>query len=303
VWDVQSGEVLALIQSIEDFPGPIGAFSPDGQLVATSTVDFWYTPTVRVWDVNSGAELYTFKNGRDFAFSSDGTVLAIVDQEENSIHIWDVVTHAEVRTFTDPRIAYAGHLAFSPDGKLLAMTGQDIAGNGAVWLWDMTSGNVLETMQIHLIHLNVDLDILSSVAFSPDSSLLVLTSPDQTVRLLNVISGVDQQAFQDLYGVFSIEFSADGNQLAMVGGHRSPVLWVGTLGTELQAFPGFYSHGFGVDGTVLLIIGGDEVQLWDTTSYTVLANLTGAKNPTFSPDGNLIAASGPEGEVQLWGIE
>ena len=66
-------------------------------------------------------------------------------------------------------------VAFSPDGKTLAMASHE----GTVQLWDVATGKLLETLKGHS-------SAVQAVAFSPDGRTLASGSTDQTVRLWNV---------------------------------------------------------------------------------------------------------------------
>ena len=66
-------------------------------------------------------------------------------------------------------------VAFSPDGKTLAMASRE----GTVHLWDVATGKLLETLKGHS-------SAVDAVVFSPDGRTLASGGSDQTVRLWNV---------------------------------------------------------------------------------------------------------------------
>ena len=122
--------------------------SPDGKLVASIADDM----LCKVWDAKTGKIVHTLKGHKektpnDFnsmlyavAFSADGTLLATGDKVGHVV-VWDVKTGKELGTCEAPvmytwdkqqRLHSIGgirSLAFSPDGKSLAVGGMGKVGN------------------------------------------------------------------------------------------------------------------------------------------------------------------------------
>jgi hypothetical protein len=114
-------------------------------------------------------------------------------------------------------------VAFSPDGKTLAMASQE----GNVHLWDVASGRLLETLKGHSSGVN-------AVVFPPDGRTLASGSFDETVRLWNVETRRELMQLDHGSVVFaavkSLAFSPDGKQL-LAGGDgtalwsTAPIVW------------------------------------------------------------------------------
>ncbi|GAA2623340.1 hypothetical protein GCM10010399_63230 [Dactylosporangium fulvum] len=139
LWQAETGTELA---TLTGHTGVIWgcAFSPDGALLATSGDD----RTVRVWRTSDGAPRWVLPHSRGAGtcpFSPDGTLLASCDEQE--LRLWDVATGT-------PRRVLSGHTgfifqaAFSPDGALIATTGND----STVRVWQVSSGRCVCALRL-----------------------------------------------------------------------------------------------------------------------------------------------------------
>ena len=144
---------------------PIGAFSPDLQIVATGETGTNRDESLSLINSEDGTTLYRLnKNIRDVSalvFNPNGD--SFVSGERNgTITIWDVNTGMELHSFQGHADAIFS-LAFSPDGNVLASGGAD----NIVNLWQASDWQ-------HLGFLDEHSDDIRTLAFSPDGRYLAV---------------------------------------------------------------------------------------------------------------------------------
>ncbi len=226
----------------------------------------------------------------------------------DSVHLVDAGTLAELRTLSVE--AWAGSLAFKPDGTLLALAAKD----GTVQLWQPATGQLICKLQAH--HPGA-----KSVAFSPDGHWLASTGNDAYVRLWDVSAlpqagGCDLKPSAEMIGgVFSVPFavfSPDGTIIASVDYQAIRLREVASqrLALAILVDTSVFCLAYSPDGS-LLASGdlGNTVRLRDTASGEVLRVLTipGLPNAfiwseAFSPDGKLLTAGSSDATLSLWDV-
>jgi len=98
------------------------AFSPDGRLLATASVD---DSTARLWEVASGQERGRLAHDREVygvVFSPDGRLLATASWDSTA-RLWNVTSGQERGRLAHDSGVHG--VAFSPDGRLLATASWD----------------------------------------------------------------------------------------------------------------------------------------------------------------------------------
>jgi WD40 repeat protein len=155
-----------------------------------------------------------------FAFSPDGKTIATTDND-GRVALRDTEGGSGIRRFLDVHLDLAWGVAFSPDGRFLAVGGVE----PGVVIFDLTSDRVR-----HL--LNTALCNTKALAFSPDGLVLAATTERNGDIILWDLAG-DRllRAFHGHSPGLCLAFSPDGRTLAAgERGKRTVRLWVRETG-------------------------------------------------------------------------
>lgn len=275
-------------------------FSPDLRYVATDSPD----NTVVLWDIHSGGKIQEFKPGhgraiRAVAFAPGKPYLASADLG-GILKIWDIVTGKKklVRDIGNP----IWGLAFSPDGRWLAITTQ----TQTVQILDMDTKRLLQPFAIKE-------GLLSQAFFSPNDNRLAATTLDGRLYFWDVPTRRTLPlTLSHVSEILSLAFSPDGKTLATSSNDRTVKLWEMTTGKELPAIRG---HGSSVnfvdwssDGKLLVTGAGDRTcKIWDAfaKAMPVLPNqpVRSYLMTAFSSVDELIALGiTDDKQVKLWNL-
>jgi RNA polymerase sigma factor (sigma-70 family) len=273
---------------------PIAAItcSSDGTMAATAGSD----GSVRVWQARTGKALRRLHVGRDIhavAFSpgkpqAGGGLLAAVDHN-GWVTLWQTRTWQEVRVL---KSFQARALAFSPDGKSLAIAGYRF--RPKEWPFGSAVLVDLETFQ-PIRRLDRISQSVMSLAFSPDGRFLATGASGERTNGPMPEGGLKFDA-----NVMRVWEVASGRELCQFGGSKISVTGL----------------AFAPDGRSVAGVGHEEFYssndpgiliVWETATGQERARLVGHKGPVgavaFAADGNLLASSGSfDSAIRLWDL-
>ncbi|MEJ2702558.1 MAG: protein kinase [Sedimentisphaerales bacterium] len=303
LWDVATRKKIATLN------GKMGtiwnvslAFSGNSQMVAAT---FQAKSGVRVvlWDVKTreSVSLPLPQKGdrRTFAvaFSPDDKLLAGTGVQKT--FLWDIATCHRI-AILEGHGAHVNCVAFMPDGRTLATTGND----GTLAFWDVTTRKKLDSINVHSAP-------VLSMAISPDGAILATGSADSTIRLWDTNT---RQEMTRLRGhsseVRSLAFSPDGTTLASASKDGTVKFWEPAPRPDSDTLVGHkrivQGIAFSPDSKWLISTsyGAPAVKMWDVASGLDVSSALG--NPPigiawcvdFSPDSKILAIGSTD--LMLW---
>jgi WD40 repeat protein len=308
VWDLTTGRRKKTVRTRGYLQAV--AVSRDGVVLAALANKFdraarMYNCSLALWDLKMGGVRRTIawrepltSSPTCLAWTPDGTTL-VTGGRNGRLRFWDVASGDEILSHELARDEVED-VAFSPDGKHLAL-----AGRRGAYLWEWTSGAEPESLP------GLERGA-QGVAFSPDGKLLATSSDeDNGLRLWSVAA---RQVVQRIRGGRNysptVAFTPDGRRLAAsASGNAGGVeVWDVASGRRAGAFGGVrYLSSLAVspDGRWLAGAGQNVVNVFDLeTGDPLHRRFTGHEEEIyeleFTPDGKSVVTSGMDPLARVW---
>jgi eukaryotic-like serine/threonine-protein kinase len=260
LWDTLTDESCAILLH----RGSVRAlaFSPDSTWLVSGCTD---DNSLHIWSVATGQPQKKLRwpgtNAiQTIAVSPDGAHIAAADAD-GLASIIEAATGRLVHSFRQVYgIGEKRSLAYSPDGRLLAGTGED---GKQIDIWDTQTFHRSARLTGHT-------GPVYSVAFASNGLVLASAGNDQTVRVWDVAAAKCTAVLNGHTDeVFSAVFHPEGKRLASAGRDRAVWLWDTRTGQEVARLDGHtnyvFSLAFSPDGRSLVSGSGDgTVRIWDT---------------------------------------
>jgi len=231
-------------------------------------------------------------------FSPDGNSLATVFLD-NTARILPLTDKGISKSFETERKDGVAGVAFSPDGKVLAL---GVFPKGNIELRQVADGSLLNKIVLGITY------NFYGMAFSPNGEFLAL-SLTNNIKLLQVSDGKLLKSFKASY---RLAFSPDSTLLAAGAADKTVSVWSipsgKTIFTLNDRSDAVNSVVFSPDGKLLVAGNGDgTLEVFLIPDGTLLkswkGHSLGISDLVFSPDGKLLISSSYDGTVRLWGLK
>ncbi|MCL4788557.1 MAG: protein kinase [Verrucomicrobia bacterium] len=297
LWDLNEMKELKVLTGHTDMV-IAAAFSPDGTMLATCSPD----QTTRLWNVATGELLNTLRGQADevfdVAFSSDGKLLASLGCYDAMVKLWDPTRRPRHESFRDSLMP----VGFEADGGLLAFRQPEL------------DSVVVDPATSQVSPVGVP-KLRKEASYG-----LFLNSVSSDGRF-QTVWGRDQDADEDFVEVWDrrearrlcvlpaisprVSFAPTRKLIATFTtnqlGEVSSAIWQLPAGTCKWMFTNIVKIAPDEAQLFTRTVGG-ELCFWTIDGDTVTPTLTisGAfGDAVFSPDGRLLAAFDPSGDIQI----
>ena len=318
VWNGQSGKQVAAFQASSALY--YFSYSPDGALAAGVAFNGY----LQIWDTLTGQLRDNFETNEQYGprdrylqtepvFAPDGKTIAFVVPHSGSVDVYDLQTKQKRRLYS-PNVngtTNANRIIFSPDGKLMAVSGEKTS------LVDVATGTIVGTLNCQFNNTGLERERIAR--FTPDNKTFLVLN-NSAIQLYNVPGGqlratVAPGRYQD-----GIHLSADGTTLAAMLDREVQFYDVttGALKSNLKITDGEYLFGITLspDAKYILTRGVQKMRIWNVQSGQIAGILTGVTpnseatqdynfNPsglTFSNDSKWFAVRTTSNQVIIWDI-
>ncbi|WP_063038446.1 WD40 repeat domain-containing protein [Nocardia pseudovaccinii] len=281
----------------------------------------------RIWDITDPATPIDYpalgvaddeKTCGAVAFSADGTRAAI-GTRTGHIYLWEVHDPRQPHRLGQPIEAVEGivaAIAFSPDGSVLAVVGQD---NPIATIWNLTDPNTPQPIAA----LDLKEALPNLVAIDSTGTLLAIATTDDVVRVWDIRErGRPPRELPSLKGfdndVASVAFSPQGRTIVAGSTDHTARLYdlsdpedPRDLGTLDGPPDPIITVNFSPDGRYVVGGGeGSDIWIWDVMDpdrprrVAVLTAYTGRVNDAgYALGGQLLIGAGPDKVVRLWATD
>lgn len=288
------------------------AVSHDKEQLAAGSSD----GSVCIWNPWTGQVITRWKGAsnlkcQDVVFTPDGKYLLVA--QGYSIHIWNVITSTHKQEL-EAHSSFVRSLALSPTGKQFASGGND----GAIFLWDIQSGELQVTLLPSEAHIHVLAVLYSkdgSYIFSGHSAYVTAYKATSPIRIWDAASGSQVGLLQGHTGRVNDLALADHDDLLVSASDDHTVrIWDVDLRKQVQLLEGHHACVKRValigHGSSSMVVSGDDqgfIRVWSAYTGSCLAHLhkhvSYITSITSLSDGSRVCSAAADRTVFIWSVD
>jgi WD40 repeat protein len=204
VWDVDLGDDIAIDQRGGQGCVSVRWHPTLEQLMVTSAGN-----GIGLFDANTWEYLrFMYVGGLHIDWNPDGTQFVTSSGYESEIYIADTETGERIASIETPTTRN-GEIDWSADGTKIAAINYE---EDLVRVWLAKYGRLLAEF---------DMPNVNDMRWSPDSQRLAAVSRDGYLRIWDIASGKVLATFSHSHGLYALDWSPDGTQIAFGGADTS----------------------------------------------------------------------------------
>ncbi|MDX2035647.1 MAG: c-type cytochrome domain-containing protein [Isosphaeraceae bacterium] len=197
----------------------------------------------------------------------------------------------------------------SPDGKLLATAGGEPSKSGEIQIRSLPDGKIVRSLD------GLHSDSVFALRFSPDGKRLATGAADRFVKLVEVDSGKELEAFEGhTHHILGLAWKADGKEIASAGADGAVKFWDPATGEQLRSSQGTFKAFTAISwpktgNRVVLATADGSIREAGATGNDARINRTvstGGSPPDYlqavaaTDDGKRIVAGGADGVLSIF---
>jgi len=275
------------------------AVTSDGRWAVSGSRD----ETLRIWDLQTGAELGTLRGHRDWVNAVaviPGRAQAVSASSDGTLKVWDLEARQELCTLHGHE-DWVLSVAVTPDG-CHAVSGSS---DKTLRVWDLKARTQLATLRGHT-------DAVHAVAVERDGKWAISGAADATLRIWDLRSGSEMRILEGHEdAVRGVAVTPDGRQAVSASQDRSIRLWDLQDGRQLRVLGRqrwwFRAVAVTPDGGYA-ISGSDDntVGVWPLKERggprTLGRHADWVYGVAVTPDGGRVVSAASDATVKVWDL-
>lgn len=286
-------------------------FSPDAlQVAGVNTAG-----EVRVWSTETGAPIsqqtvtkigqvqaLDWPTPAGWVITGGQASLLFPDESQATWKLERTVGSGDDQSVITDRV---NALAFSADGRTLAIGSGEPSRSGDILLWGLAENQVIAN------YTERHLDSVLCLDFSPDGKLLASGGADKVARITDLKTGKVVKVFEGhTHHVLGLSWRYDGRMLATAGADNVVKIWDWTAGDRRKNVEGWdkevtATDYLGSSDTLATTSGDGRVRLLNSAGAEV-KSLPGVKDfmnaLAINRTGDWLVAGGEEGVLHVWNV-